>query len=246
MNGVSAIPLLEDRARKALSTIAHRNSALARPSLVLRHPETCLSPSDVTASILSSNAPDSALPSAAGPRVQFSADPEVKIMTPKLTPVTTSDDGDFDPALLQRPSSSQSFRSDISTPSSENSIATSPVFKTLAARLSFWSRVNKRSASMDAPLSEFAMTDYSVPHPTSLAEERETIDMLLQAEEEPAKVVEAIVNSTAPPPATTEEKHTELEDKVVRECIREFTKGGMYFAYTFGECLPDALRWLCC
>jgi hypothetical protein len=43
------------------------------------------------------------------------------------------------------------------------------------------------------------------------------------------------VETLAPAPASTEEQHTVLEDKIVKQCIREFTKGGMYFAYTFGE-----------
>ncbi|KAJ7661766.1 SacI homology domain-containing protein [Mycena rosella] len=37
----------------------------------------------------------------------------------------------------------------------------------------------------------------------------------------------------APAPASPEEQHSELEDKIVKEVIREFPKGGMYFAYTF-------------
>ncbi|KAF5315948.1 hypothetical protein D9611_005058 [Ephemerocybe angulata] len=241
VNGVTVIPLLEDRARIAVNTLASRNAALSRPSLIPRQPSSILSPGDVT-SAFSSDAPDSGLPNnhaSTSPRVQFATDNDVKIMTPKLTPVTTRDD-EFDPNSIQRPSSAQSFRSDISTPSSENSMVTSPVFKTLATRLSFWSRLSKRPAPAtpaegDPDYSEFPMTDYAVPmlQPTSLAEEREALDKMMKAEEEPAKVVEAIVNATAPPPTTTEEKHKELEEKVVRECVRELTKGGMYFAYTF-------------
>jgi hypothetical protein len=62
----------------------------------------------------------------------------------------------------------------------------------------------------------------------------------MQAEDTlgPEKVVEAIVNATAPAPTSSEERHRELEEKVVRECVRELTKGGMYFAYTFGGCPP--------
>ena len=69
----------------------------------------------------------------------------------------------------------------------------------------------------------------------------------MQAEDTlgPEKVVEAIVNATAPAPSSNEERHRELEEKVVRECVRELTKGGMYFAYTFGRCpflLPCCLQ----
>jgi len=69
----------------------------------------------------------------------------------------------------------------------------------------------------------------------SLNEEQEVFDNLMsEAKEEPAQVIVSILASTAPPPATSEERHSELETKVVRECIREYTKGDMYFAYNFG------------
>jgi hypothetical protein len=69
----------------------------------------------------------------------------------------------------------------------------------------------------------------------SLTEEEEVLDnMMSEGKEEPAQVIESILASTAPPPVTSEERHSELETKVVRECIREYTKGGMYFAYNFG------------
>jgi hypothetical protein len=55
------------------------------------------------------------------------------------------------------------------------------------------------------------------------------------AKEEPAEVIGTILASTAPPPATIEERHLEIETKVIRECVREFTKGSMYFTHNFGE-----------
>jgi hypothetical protein len=56
-----------------------------------------------------------------------------------------------------------------------------------------------------------------------------------QENEEPATMVDSILAATAPPPASVEEKQTELERKIIRECIKEFSKGGMYFAYNFGK-----------
>jgi hypothetical protein len=53
--------------------------------------------------------------------------------------------------------------------------------------------------------------------------------------EEPERMVESIIAATAPPPASVEEKQSELERKIIRECIKEFSKGGMYFAYNFGK-----------
>jgi hypothetical protein len=130
--------------------------------------------------------------------------------------------------LIHRPSSAQSSSSELST-SSDNSIATaSPVLTTLAERLSFWNRQSQTPPVSDKqhPLSA---------EPLTLTEEHEAFDRLIKGgNEEPAEVMESILASTAPPPATTEERHSELEKKVIRECIKEFTKGGMYFAYRFG------------
>ncbi|TFK30155.1 hypothetical protein FA15DRAFT_726049 [Coprinopsis marcescibilis] len=214
LKGVTAIPLVEDRAREVVGALAARNAALARPSLLLSQP-----------SIDSTSPDDLEVPR---PKVQFALDDDVRVMTPTpLTPIPSREGA----ALIERPPSAQSFRSDISSPSSENSMITSPVFKTLATRLSFWNRLSTRPPSVHAPDgsdSEFQMT----MNPSSMAEERETLDKLME-NDEPAKVVETIVEATAPAPITTEEKHNELEEKVVRECIKELTKGGMYWAYTF-------------
>ncbi|KAJ6525593.1 SacI homology domain-containing protein [Mycena capillaripes] len=60
-------------------------------------------------------------------------------------------------------------------------------------------------------------------------------DLISQGQQEPAAVLSDLIETLAPAPVSTEEQHSELEDKIVRECIREFTKGGMYFAYTFGR-----------
>jgi len=76
----------------------------------------------------------------------------------------------------------------------------------------------------------------------SLTEEQEVLDRLMN-EDEPAEVIETILASTAPPPPTVEEKHLEMESKIIRECVREFIKGGMYFAYNFGM-YPSQIRLL--
>jgi hypothetical protein len=70
----------------------------------------------------------------------------------------------------------------------------------------------------------------------SLIEEQAVLDSIMASEGKhkhaPAEVMDHIL-ATAPAPATVEERHSELETKVVRETIREFTKGGMYFAHNF-------------
>lgn len=105
-------------------------------------------------------------------------------------------------------------------------MTTAPVFNTVAARLSFWNRLSKRKLidADDTPL--------AVLPPQTPAQEQAALDKIMQGK--PAEAIKTIVDSTAPPPVTTEQRHSELEDKVVRECIRQFAKGGMYFSYTFG------------
>uniref|UniRef100_A0A8H7Y3J5 SAC domain-containing protein n=1 Tax=Psilocybe cubensis TaxID=181762 RepID=A0A8H7Y3J5_PSICU len=220
VKGVTDIPLVEDRAKMALNTLAARNVALTRPSLIPRRQGTDVS---VDVDDDQNSKPDPESSTKPSPRVQFLSNPAIKFLTPKALSSTNLDAGNS----IARPSSAQSTVSDISTPSSEASVATSPVIKTLASRLSFWSRLSKRTNSpIDA--------NFPPIEPMSLTEEQEVLDNLMQdGKEEPAAVIESILSSTAPPPVTTEERHSELETKVIRETIREFTKGDMYFAYTF-------------
>ena len=206
--GVADIPLVEDRARIALKALAARNkSGLTLPSFISKRKEPF---SEFVRPFV--DPPNDAELSKKGSRVQFSSD---------LSNLEAE-------RLIIRPSSAQSSSSEFST-SSDNSVATSPVFNTLAERLSFWSRPSKRlpvSNKQHHPL---------VVEPLTLTEEQEAFDRLTNGgREHPAEVMENILASTAPPPATTEERHSELETKVIRECIKEFTKGGMYFAYRFG------------
>ena len=224
VKGVLDIPLLEDRARMALNTLAARNIALTRPSLLPKRQET-----DISVDI------DDDPASRDGPRVKFLSNPAVKWIRESTSTSSNNEIG----RSIPRPSSAQSSGSDVSNPSSDVSEAASPVFKTIATRLSFWSRMSKRTPQ--TPLSpEFPVSPTTtIPEPLSLREEAEILDKLMhESKEERAEVIENILSSTAPPPATAEERHSEMETKIVRECIREFTKGGMYFAYNFGMTYP--------
>ena len=207
--GVVDIPLVEDRARIALKALTARNkSGLSRPSLIPKRKEP---PSDFVRPFVDPPN-DAELSKKGSPRAQFSSD------------LSNLEAG----RLILRPSSAQSSSSELST-SSDNSVATSPVFNTLAERLSFWSRLSKRSHVSNKQHHPLVL------EPLTLTEEQEAFDRLTnEGKEHPDEVMESILASTAPPPATTEERHSELETKVIRECIREFTKGGMYFAYRFG------------
>ena len=66
-------------------------------------------------------------------------------------------------------------------------------------------------------------------------EEPVSLASIVDHEKDPEEVIEQIIASAAPAPQTTEEKHSELEEKIIREAIREYSRGGMYFAYTFGR-----------
>lgn len=52
---------------------------------------------------------------------------------------------------------------------------------------------------------------------------------------EPSEVLNDILESTALAPTTIEEKHTELQQKILRQCVKDFLKGEMYFGYNFGN-----------
>ncbi|KAJ3500497.1 hypothetical protein NLJ89_g9770 [Agrocybe chaxingu] len=213
------IPLVEERARIALNTLTARDAALTRPSLL---PKFGQPPNSGVLSIDGDEEPQSDEASREGsPRVKFLSNPSIKMFLGGNSSWPNNELGNS----IERPSSAQSSTSSISAQSSEMSVNTSPVFKTLASRLSFWSRLSKRTHPQSDSLTP------PVLEPMSLNEEQEVLDKLMK--EEPAEVIESILASTAPPPATVEERHSELEIKVVRECIREFSKGGMYFAYAF-------------
>ncbi|KAI0822863.1 SacI homology domain-containing protein [Trametes gibbosa] len=218
IKGVTAIPLDEDRARTVLAALASRNNNVdRRASLLPTEAAREAHVADKRSVEIDDVAADFGTRS---PRVKFADQDEVKVVSP--LPGQT-----FDTAEDSRPSSPSST---ISTPSSVVSTNTDNVVKTLAERLSFWTRLSKRqgpAASTDHSLVE--RSDESLKEPLDL--EAIAKDDSKDREE----VIESIVASAAPAPQTVEERHSELEEKIVRECIREFTRGGMYFAYAFAD-----------
>ncbi len=155
-------------------------------------------------------------PSGAGLRVKFADDHQVKVMTPDAV-------DEF--SLLDRSPSPASVASSVaSSASSETSGA--PVAKALANRLSFWNRLSKRNSLK-------ASEDES---PSDTEEEAQPLDALIhEGMPEPRQVLSEIIKSAAPPPPTIEEKYSELEAKILRQTVKEYAKGEMYFAYNFGE-----------
>jgi hypothetical protein len=148
-----------------------------------------------------------------GNRVKFPEEHEVKVMTPVAV--------DEFSALDTRPPSPASVASAASSISSEVSAA--PVANMLATRLSFWNKLSKTS-------------DAKTSNPESVAkEEARPLDSLIHEDmSEPQEVLSRIIETAAPPPATMRQKYTELEAKVLRQTVKEFAKGEMYFAYDFG------------
>ena len=142
------------------------------------------------------------------PHVQFSSNPQVK----PITPIHKN----FEIARSASPQS---------TTSSEQSV-TSPVLKAVATQLSFWNRTSKRDSR------KFQTNE--VPASGSVPQSEMLDKVIQEAKEKPVEVISTIFATLAPQPTTTEQRRAELEEKIVRECIREFTKGDMYFSYTFG------------
>jgi phosphatidylinositol 4-phosphatase len=208
---VIAIPLIEERAVMAVNTLASRNAQLSRPSLLPNITLDTIHSLDVTSdsedAVQDTNDTSSRV-------VQFLDHEQVK-------PPTRRSPREFDP---DHDHEDDTFPSGASTPSSEDFASMSTVAKTLAARLSFWSRLSKRTSLQPTVTAETK----------SLADQQKSLDSIMNGKERPNEILTSILAATAPPPATSEERHSELEDKIVRECIREFTKGGMYFAYNFG------------
>jgi hypothetical protein len=153
-------------------------------------------------------------------RVKFADEDDVKIMSPMA-------DTGFEVQHEERPSSPAP--SGASTPVSSESLGDSSVAKAIADRMSFWTRLSQRKAT-----STLSKHDSGA----GFAEGRQSLDSIVQsAQGEPVPVIDTILAATTPAPESIEERHSELEDRVVRECIREYVKGCMYFAYHFGEFL---------
>lgn len=154
----------------------------------------------------------------AGMHVKFADGHEVKVMTP-----STVDES----STLDRPPSPASVASSVAS-SVSSGFATAPVAKALVNRLSFWNSVSRKNSikasAVESPVAE---------------EEAQPLDALIhEGMPEPQQVLSEIIETAAPPPATIKEKYTELEAKILRQTVKEFTKGEMYFAYDFGRGTP--------
>jgi phosphatidylinositol 4-phosphatase len=220
IKGTLAIPLSEESARITLNTLASRNADLARPSLIAARSGTLDTISDARAMELNEVETTSG---ASTPRVKFATEDHVKLMTPRAEGFGATE-GENPPS----PSESTN-----SLASSIESLNTSSVAKAIADKLSFWPRLSKRTSASAEPDAGGETEGLVSSHDEGTLES--DID---EGNVDPNEAIGTILDKTAPPPATAAEKHSQLEDKILKETIQQFSKGNMYFAYTHGKCLP--------
>ncbi|PAV23487.1 hypothetical protein PNOK_0055500 [Pyrrhoderma noxium] len=137
---------------------------------------------------------------------------------PHPTKVKFSDTEDvkvMTPLVDSQPTMHSETSSGVSTPTSEGD-DNSPIAKVIASRLSFWTRLSQRPTLQNDGKA-------TLVNPENLkGEEDASLDNITE-----------IIKLTSPPPTGTEERYNEMDDKILKECIKEFTKGVMFFAYNF-------------
>jgi len=216
VKGVTAIPLVEERAKRVLKSLATRNAAAtrsSRPAPIAHVIPEFLERSHVSAGSIHEGKPTL-------PHVKIADDQRVKV-PPPLPNVELE--------ILDRPPTPSSSVS--STNSSDHSLSSAPISKTVSDRLSFWNRLST--------MSHEHLKATGTLGPVAAIEESESFNsMIHEGKEDPATILTGILAKTAPPPSSIEDKHTELEEKILRECIKSFSKGDMYFAYNFGAQFP--------
>ena len=210
--------MTEERARIAVNTLASRNTSGPRASLILTQIK------DAPAITPDASATSMSETQAAAARVKFASQNSM------LSPMPTRRDevSEQDAEGLSPASSSGT-----STPNSET-LATFPIEKVLANRLLFWGRLSRGNSHVDHANAVTSLGEDLDQSGSGRNEEVSLDSMIKEGRAGQAGSLDSILAQAAPAPATQAEKHMELEDKIVRECVREFSRGGMYFAYTFG------------
>lgn len=229
IKNVAAIPLVEERAKAALSAIMSQNSVAQRASLLPR------------ALTIDARASLEDIPHI-GTRSKPSM--QAKSISKVHFPQQDSDREDGHPRQSSSPHSSCSDLSARSSIDEPPLSPASPVIEAIVPRLSFWNKIAGPAQS----LSQTLLPVYAKGKGKGKGSESKTTDSALSAPEDPSEIERLIHEKKAEPsevlknvlaaftlqPASQEERHTELETKIVRECVRSFSKGEMYFAYTFG------------
>ena len=243
IKNVAAIPLVEERAKAVLSAITSQNFAAQRASLLPR------------ALTIGVRAPLEDIPRSMTDNAQSKPLRQTK-SSPKVHFIQqdSSDREDGHPRISYSP---QSSSSDLSTHSfGEPPLSpASPVIEAIVPRLSFWNKITKPAQTFSQSLlsanvkgkekekeRESDAADYTSSAPL-LGDESEYADqepseierLIHEKKAEPSEVLKNVLAAFTFQAGSPEERHAELEAKIVRECVRSFAKGEMYFAYTFGK-----------
>ncbi|KAG8835535.1 hypothetical protein FRC17_002764 [Serendipita sp. 399] len=208
IKGIAYIPLDFLKASTLIKRLVARSISAQKP------PPPLQSPNNLAYGGGDLNAPASATKSPGSLHVKWAP-----LHVPNVTP-------DADSVLTSSPASSG-----ISTPTSSlnGGVAIAPLAKTLAERLSFWkSKQTSREQEAELIASRAASGDHE-----TLGDLMDEIDKGDPTKVESTRAIEDIVTAAAPEPLTVQARHDRLEEKVLRETVRQFTKGGMYFSYSF-------------
>jgi len=239
---VSAIPLDKDAAAKTLTAIRSLNTVDLAATAISHEPSEATPDDTVTVPNIKE---ELATPIAEEPRRDLGdALDNMRSTSPHVRFASEIDLRQSGRCQLQRapspsPSVTTSAASSGRSSPTQSPTTMSPVTKALAQRMSFWNLLPRRGAASSA-------TTAQEPEGNTLGPE--SPDKVLQSEftkpgaDRPVDVDEAVAAAAAvaaAPPRTTDEQNKELEIKIVRETVRLFSKGGMYFTYSFGGCI----RW---
>ncbi|THH10834.1 hypothetical protein EW145_g1054 [Phellinidium pouzarii] len=207
IKSVSVVPLQRNRASSVISTISVKFN---QANMFTEPLATCSSePCDLETSYIDASSELASQTQTRSEKVTFSETNGVRILSPRP-------ESDFRPSS-PTPSTASTASSGSSAPTS-GSDEMAAVAKALTSRLSFWSRLSRRQSGN--PEEEDLLPD--------TAENRSG-----SSGEEPSEILQGLLDATSPVPVTAEEQQNELDDKILKECVKEFTKGGMYFAYNF-------------
>ncbi|KAG8746916.1 hypothetical protein FRC10_003087 [Ceratobasidium sp. 414] len=203
IKSIAAIPLRQDQARTTLNGLTARKTP--------QTPNPLRSNPNIEPETPAEDVPD-LTPVVTEPRVKFAPDPPQVMQRLALNGSSTS----------LGESTESPTASGASTPlSSTSSLSgTTPVAKMLINRLTFWSK--PRTPGPAPPTLDTTHVQDAIhnPHPNHTEEDKE-----------PEEALQKILNTgSAPAPVSAEERNAELTRKVVREVVRQYSLGCMYYS----------------
>ncbi|KAG9102629.1 hypothetical protein FRC06_001582 [Ceratobasidium sp. 370] len=203
IKSITAIPLRKDQARTTLNGLIARKTPQT-PNPLRPNPDT-------EPETPAEDVPD-LTPVVTEPRVKFAPDPPQVLERPALNQSSTS--------LSE--STESPTASGASTPlSSTSSLSgTTPVAKMLMNRLTFWSKPRTLGLAPPAVDTVHAQDTTHNPHTNHTEEDKEPEEAL-------QKILDA---GEASAPVSTEERNAELTRKILREVVRQYSSGCMYYS----------------